>query len=251
MSEAAVAILQTLGDDQSILLMRRAEREGDSWSGHWSFPGGRRDPQDRDLVDTALRELFEECGIRLLRSHLESELPHMIARRRTPPYLTVAPFVFRVDCRLETVLDAREAAGADWVPLTLLRDPVSHHLRPVPGRPSHMLFPAVDLCGAPLWGFTYRLITAWLGLDPPVERAGAAAAESVLGFLLTNGLTLIHPWQDRVAAVDGMIPVDRVLDHFSLPAHYLPGLNLLDVHPEEIRLAGPTWEEYRIRTVSG
>jgi len=68
--EAAVAIVRTRGPRRSILLMRRSERKEDSWSGHWSFPGGRRDPDDPDLLHTALRELKEECGVRLDRKHM-------------------------------------------------------------------------------------------------------------------------------------------------------------------------------------
>jgi len=253
MAEAAVAILQTREEEESILLIRRAEREGDSWSGHWSFPGGRRDREDRDLLETALRELEEECGIRLGRERLETTLPHRVARRKAPPYLTVAPFVFRVEGQLPTVLDPREAAGAAWVPLDRLRDPGAHRLRAVPHRPANMLFPAVDLCGPPLWGFTYRLITSWLDLDPkcrPIERAGAEAAGVVLDFLLAQGLTLERGWAGRAAAVKGAIPVDRVLEHFSAPAGYLPGVNCLEVHADQIRMAGLAWEEYRIGSKS-
>ena len=61
--------------DGRVLLMRRAERADDSWSGQWSLPGGRREPGDLDLVETALRELEEECGIRLGRDQLEQALP--------------------------------------------------------------------------------------------------------------------------------------------------------------------------------
>ena len=250
MAEAAVAILRTCEEAASTLLIRRAERVGDSWSGHWSFPGGRRDPQDRDLLETALRELEEECGIRLTREQMETELPHMVARRRAPPYLTVAPFVFRVDGQLATVLNAREAAGAAWVPLRLLLDPAAHRLRAVPGRPTDMLFPAVDVGELPLWGFTYRLITAWLGQDPrcrPIERAGAEAAGAVLDFLLAQGLALEHAWAGRTATVKGEIPVDRVLEHFSTPAGCLPGINCMEVHADQIRIAGLAWEEYWIR----
>ena len=40
-----------------------------------SFPGGRREPKDCDLLHTALRELEEECGIHLARERLEAALP--------------------------------------------------------------------------------------------------------------------------------------------------------------------------------
>src|ERR1041384_2407488 len=99
--EAAVCILYTGGPDASILLIRRAEREGDSWSGQWSLPGGRRDHSDFDLLPTGLRELEEECGIRLRRSDLETALPHRFARRRVGRYLLVAPFVFHVESELD------------------------------------------------------------------------------------------------------------------------------------------------------
>src|SRR5581483_6053427 len=69
--DAAVAIVHTRSAPESVLLMRRSERANDSWSGHWSLPGGRCDPADTSLVHTALRELAEECGVHLTESHLE------------------------------------------------------------------------------------------------------------------------------------------------------------------------------------
>ena len=167
--EAAVAIVHARGPVEAVLLMRRAEREGDSWSGHWSCPGGRRDPLDPDILHTALRELEEECGIRLRRADLETALPPRIARRPEPPYLLVAPFVFRVDRHLPTTLQALEAVEAMWVPLSLLRDPARHAMQSVPGRPPEMRFAAVVLNGTPLWGFTYRLLMDWL--DVPVAES--------------------------------------------------------------------------------
>src|SRR5436189_2830454 len=115
--EAAVAIVHARSPYDSILLMRRTVREHDSWSGQWSFPGGRTDPADRDPLDTALRELREECGIELTREHLERALPVRLARRRVGPFLPVAPFVFRVDSELPAIPCAVETAATLWVPL--------------------------------------------------------------------------------------------------------------------------------------
>jgi 8-oxo-dGTP diphosphatase len=256
-AEAAVAMVRALGPEESILLIRRAEREEDSWSGHWSFPGGRRDRGDHDLLHTALRELEEECGIRLAREQLEAELPQTLARRKVGRFVEVSPFVFRVDCELPTVLDPREAAEALWAPLRMLLDPARHALRSVPGRPAEMLFPAVELNGAPLWGFTYRLITDWLGLGPsqrPIEQAGFEAACILLDFLLSHGLTLKRGWADsgairevaKAAEVNGTIPVTLVRAHFSTPERYMPALNCLEVCPDHIRIVGPAFEQYLI-----
>ena len=245
-ADAAVAIVRARGTQESVLLIRRAEREGDSWSGHWSFPGGRRDAEDPDLMHTALRELAEECGIRLGRQHLEATLPLAVARRRTPPFLLVAPFAFTVDGAWPTVLDPREAAEAVWLPLGELRDPARHCLRPVAGVPRSMLFPAIDINGWPLWGFTYRLISDWLGLTP--ERTGPEAARVVLDFLLSRGLKLRRGWAGG-AEVEGVIPVAEVVAKFSRPGWDFPSANMLEVRPDLVRVLGLAFEETRIQAL--
>jgi 8-oxo-dGTP pyrophosphatase MutT (NUDIX family) len=163
-ADAAVAIVHARGAADSVLLIRRAERDSDPWSGHWSFPGGRREPEDGDLLRTALRELEEECGIRLPGERLERALPLAVARRRVGRFLRVAPFLFHLDDEQPVRLDPQEAVEAVWLPLNVLRDPARHALRPVPGLPPEMRFPAIDLNSVPLWGFTYRLIVDWLDL---------------------------------------------------------------------------------------
>lgn len=250
--EAAVAIVHTRSQPESVLLMRRSDRPGDSWAGHWSLPGGRCEPNDCDLVHTALRELEEECGVRLTEGDLETTLLHAIARRKAPPYLLVAPFVFRVDRELPTTLDAREAVESLWIPVDLLRDPAHHALRPVPGRPPHMLFPAIELRGAPLWGFTYRLLTDWMRPGAEPRPDGSAMAALILDFLLSLGLTLQQAGTTRggipTAIVNGPIPVHAVVQRFAGPGPHVVAINTLDIHAGHIRLLGPAWEEYRIAT---
>jgi 8-oxo-dGTP pyrophosphatase MutT (NUDIX family) len=248
--QAAVAIVHAQGEQESVLLIRRSERADDPWSGHWSFPGGRRDPDDSDLLHTALRELSEECGICLGREHLERSLDPANARRRTGPFLMVAPFVLRVDRELPVKLDEREAAGSVWMPMRVLRDPERHCLRAIPGVPPQMIFPAIELDGMPLWGFTYRLITEWLQLCPPHDSRGFATASTILDFLLARGLALEHGWTERngvrTAAVRGAIPVDSVLKQLAARNGRVPAVNVVEVRPEAIRIAGLDFEEYLI-----
>ncbi len=260
--EAAVAIVRARVPKESILLIRRSERKKDSWSGQWSFPGGRRDPCDPDLLHTALRELEEECGIHLSREQNEATLQPVLARRRTGKYVLVAPFVFGIESELPTIVDHREAVEAVWLPQSIWCDPAQHSLRPVPGRSHDSLFPAIDLKGIPLWGFTYRLATEWLGLLPterPIEQAGFEVACRVLDFLLAHGLKLERGWEDRiarqpmaegqaskVATVKGVIPVELVASHFAASGEFVPRVNVLEIHADSIRVVGLAFEEYLI-----
>ena len=51
--------------DPEILFIRRAARQGDRWTGHVAFPGGKRDPDDASDRAAAERETREEVGLDL------------------------------------------------------------------------------------------------------------------------------------------------------------------------------------------
>ena len=237
--------------------MRRAEREGDAWSGHWSLPGGRREESDVDLLETALRELREECGIGLLRESVSAALPPTLARRCTGPFLLVAPFVFEIETELPTVLDPNEAAGVLWIPQQTLLDATQHSFRRAPGMPAEMWFPAIALPGAPLWGFTYRLLVDWLKFAPR-ECAGPAfdVARTILDFLVSRGAMLLSPWRggesglQQTAKVSGPIPADAVLEYASSLGACVAKVNRMEARPEYIRILGLAFEEYRIEAVT-
>jgi 8-oxo-dGTP pyrophosphatase MutT (NUDIX family) len=260
--EAAVAIVHTRAPEQSVLVIRRSKRKSDSWSGHWSFPGGRLERQDPDTLHTALRELEEECGILLGREDMEAALPYMVARRQIPPFVLVAPYVFAIANELPTALDPAEAVESVWVRQSVLQDPAQHRLRCVPGHPPQQLFPAIEVNGLPLWGFTYRLITDWLNLVPSgsvAEQAGLAAASEVVDLLLSCGLKLKDAWEDRpdpqsrtiqqvvkVATLEGVIPAAEVLAYFSHADRGVPRVNQIEVQRDNVRIVGLGLEEYLI-----
>jgi 8-oxo-dGTP pyrophosphatase MutT (NUDIX family) len=242
--EAAVALVHAAPPCDSVLLMRRAERAGDSWSGHWSLPGGHRERGDVDLLHTALRELEEECGIRLRREDVESALPERVAGSRIGKFMLVAPFAFRVKGEMATILDPAEAAHADWVPLSLLRDTSRHRLRNVPNGAPELFFPAVDLDVAPLWGFTWRVLVEWLNLGP--RQDVSAVADALLDFVTDHGCSLEAEWNGGEARVRGRIPAEETIARFSQPGPHIFAMQRVEIRPDRIRLFDPASQEYTI-----
>jgi 8-oxo-dGTP pyrophosphatase MutT (NUDIX family) len=55
-------LLDPNGEEIKVILTLRKQYDG-THSGQMSFPGGKKDPSDVDVVDTALRETSEEIGI--------------------------------------------------------------------------------------------------------------------------------------------------------------------------------------------
>ena len=97
--QAAVAIVLKAGERGiELLFIKRAEFEGDPWSGHMSFPGGHRDATDRGLREAAERETFEEIGLWLANGEYCGPLSHQRTfGRGNRPGTVVAPFVYITD----------------------------------------------------------------------------------------------------------------------------------------------------------
>ncbi|MCX8203025.1 MAG: NUDIX domain-containing protein [Nitrososphaeria archaeon] len=61
--EGTAAVGAIFDPEGSVLVVKRALRAGDPWSGQWALPGGRWTWGDSDLWMTARREVLEETGI--------------------------------------------------------------------------------------------------------------------------------------------------------------------------------------------
>lgn len=103
------------------VLTRRAERLG-SHKGQISFPGGRREPSDRDFADTALRESFEELGILSETVHILGELTPLYV---PPSNFMIHPVVGYTDAPPVFMPNLDEVAEVIEVPLWQMLDPVT------------------------------------------------------------------------------------------------------------------------------
>jgi 8-oxo-dGTP pyrophosphatase MutT (NUDIX family) len=154
---AAVALIVAPSPD-SLLLIQRAERPGDPWSGHMALPGGRRDPEDVDLLATALRETSEEVGISLSRESLVGALADVVPRTPTLPPIAVRPFLLAVPNRPVLILNP-EVAAASWVGLEELLRPDAHQQVSVNIQGISREVSAFLLEAGLVWGMTERVLS--------------------------------------------------------------------------------------------
>lgn len=145
-------------DPDSVLLIRRADREGDRWSGHIALPGGRWQPEDPDLVATARRETFEEVGVDLSGVEPIGVLDDLAPRTSVLPPILVRPFVFVLPAP-KPLHPNHEVAGAWWLPLAELTRPGS--AEPIEFSRYGTLVRTVGyrLPMGVLWGMTERILT--------------------------------------------------------------------------------------------
>jgi 8-oxo-dGTP pyrophosphatase MutT (NUDIX family) len=157
---AAVAVVLT-PDPDAILLIRRAEREGDPWSGHMALPGGRKNLSDEDLLATVIRETREEVGVTLRGDQLIGCLDDVAPRTPVLPPIAIRPFVFVLQARPPITLNP-EVASTRWVYLDQLLHPETYHSVRLDIRGESREFPAYQLEDAVVWGMTERILTGLL-----------------------------------------------------------------------------------------
>lgn len=161
---AAVALVLVDGPwGVEILLIRRAERAHDPWSGQIALPGGRYEPADTDLLTTAIRETREETGLDLAEAEHLGALGDLYPRTSTLPPVVVRPFVFAID-QHGLLVPSAEVQRAFWVPLARLWDPGVRRDITLMLRGERRTFPAYLVDDEVIWGMTERILTPFLDL---------------------------------------------------------------------------------------
>ncbi|GGL32480.1 coenzyme A pyrophosphatase [Halarchaeum grantii] len=155
-------------DGPALLFTKRASHLGEH-PGQMSFPGGGREPSDRDLTATALREAEEEIGLRSEEARVVGRLDdiHTVSR------YSITPVVARVPDRAYDP-DEREVAEIAVLSVAALTDPGNYELE----RREHPEFGELDVhffhvAGYTVWGATGRILAQFLELAAdwtPPER---------------------------------------------------------------------------------
>lgn len=153
---AVAALCHDTPPGPRVLLMKRAERAGDPWSGHISLPGGGYQRGDADLLATAIRETHEELGIDLSGALQLGNLAPLHPRTAGPAGIEVTPFVFATEVPPEATCGP-EACEAFWLPLELAAAGALDDTYTYPG--TGMQFPSWRFEGHVIWGLTMRILS--------------------------------------------------------------------------------------------
>ena len=163
---AAVALVVREHREQAeLLFIERATREGDPWSGHMAFPGGRVEEGDLSCRAAAERETLEEVGISLERADYLGALGDLQGHPQfRPTGLVVSAYVFLLRAHGPVVLARSEVRQAMWFPVRDLLSPERHVDYTSPDL-LEFKFPGIRV-GDPerhvVWGLTYRFLDIFL-----------------------------------------------------------------------------------------
>jgi 8-oxo-dGTP pyrophosphatase MutT (NUDIX family) len=161
---AVVAPVVSRPDGPGLLFTKRADHLGEH-AGQMSFPGGGREPSDRDLEATARREANEEIGLDPTELGVVGRLDDV----RTVSEYAVRPFVGRIPDR-EYVPDEREVAEIAVLPVAALTDRDNYESE----RRDHPHYGEIRLHffhvdGYTVWGATGRMLVQLLELTTDWE----------------------------------------------------------------------------------
>ena len=144
-----------------LMLIRRAKRKGDPWSGHMAFPGGRKEANDLDLLMTSIRETQEEVGM-----DLRSHSVHIgTLDDRTSPLreghnsLVIRPYVFHAGSGNDWMCEPNEEVSEIfWFNLKALLDPQHRGSMPYEWQGQSIQLPIIRIGDADIWGLSLRML---------------------------------------------------------------------------------------------
>jgi 8-oxo-dGTP pyrophosphatase MutT (NUDIX family) len=161
---AAVAIiLREQRKQLEVLVIQRSHHPDDPWSGHLAFPGGRHEPHEQALQQTAVRETLEELGVDLnLDACWVGALDPVRAAHVGDGKLVVAPFVYTLTGEVCPQPDPLEVQRYFWVPLQPILCGERQAEHQVQWGQAGFRMPGYRVEDQILWGLSYRMLNSLL-----------------------------------------------------------------------------------------
>jgi len=156
-SASVAVIFRDVQGDEEVLLIRRAEREGDPWSGQVAFPGGMVSAADKSFEDTAKRETAEEVGVDLS-AGAASFLGYMQEFRAHTKQIVVVPSVFKLAAP-SALTPNKEVASCEWASMEELAGEEARSSYLIPRSGGQIPFPCIVHRGLVIWGLTERILS--------------------------------------------------------------------------------------------
>ena len=119
LTPAAVLLVLYAKDGEYCVLLNKRSEEVEYHKGEISFPGGARDPEDKDFLDTALRETEEEMGIDRKDVTVLGQLDEVVTNSRFQVKVFVGSILYPYNFKPSAV----EIAEVLEVPIHSLNDP--------------------------------------------------------------------------------------------------------------------------------
>ncbi|MBT9166031.1 MAG: putative Nudix hydrolase NudL [Chloroflexi bacterium] len=158
-SAVLVPVYQKAGE-YYILFIRRTERV-EYHKGQISFPGGRKDEGDSNLLATALREGFEEIGLRPEAVEILGELDD---ESTISTSFVVSPFVALIPYPYDFEINREEVEGLVEVPLAVLRDKANFREEVITDGGRTFMAYSYHYGDEVIWGATARILKRFLDL---------------------------------------------------------------------------------------
>ena len=168
-----LALRARFDGEPELLMIKRAEAEGDPWSGHIACPGGRMEEGDHDLAVTAVRETREETGVDVSRDgRLLGHLDDISPRTPVLPPIVIRPYVALVRAGVE-IVPSREVAAAFWVPVSALREQTAWGMGQVAVGGAMREVSVFQHGEYTVWGLTERVLRQFLTYlgEPPTGQS--------------------------------------------------------------------------------
>lgn len=162
---ASVLVAITHSNSPEVILTKRAEHMS-SHSGQVAFPGGRVEPEDGSLIETALRESHEEIALLPELVSIKGQLPE----RPSVNGIRVYPHVGLVPSELTLTANPEEIAAIFKVPLAFFLEVEPDRTRVRMRNGQKLVMPTWFFEDYEIWGLTALILNDMIGLIDPTRN---------------------------------------------------------------------------------